>query len=302
MPTTSRGRVQLADEHHHPRLRRFVTRVVLLLFAAGVVVAAVIGTRGVLHNFGGPRCQATALGQSVDFDPSQTAYAATIAAISEQRRLPARAATIAIATAIQESKLRNLRYGDRDSVGLFQQRPSQGWGTEQQILDPVFATNRFYDALVKIDGWEQMRITEIAQKVQKSAYPEAYADHEQEGRLLASTLSGHSPGGLGCRLKDATDGNAEGLRDALRTELGVPATAKGSSLSVQADSERRAWSAGAYAVAKAQQFGATRVRVGEREWVRTRDTDGWSWHAVEGGGGTGAGGAGARTVTVSFAG
>ena len=56
-----------------------------------------------------------------------------------------------------------------------------------------------------------MEITEIAQKVQRSAYPEAYADHEQEGRLLASTLSGHSPGGLGCRLDDAT-GPATGSR------------------------------------------------------------------------------------------
>jgi len=297
MPTTRNRSVQLADEHHPPRLRRVVTRVVLLVFAVGLVVAGIVGTRGVLHNFGGPRCQATALGRSVDFDPSQTAYAATIDAIAEQRRLPARAATIAIATAIQESKLRNLRYGDRDSVGLFQQRPSQGWGTEQQILDPVYATNRFYDALVKIEGWEQMRITEIAQTVQKSAYPEAYADHEQEGRLLASTLSGHSPGGLGCRLNDATDGSPQGLGDALRTELGVTGTVKGRTLTVRADSDRRAWSVGAYAVATAQQFGATRVRVGDQEWLRTRDTDGWSWHAAEGGTG-----ASTRTVTVTFAG
>ena len=280
MPTTSRPRVVLAEEQHRSPLRRLATRVVLVLLAAGLVFAGVLGAKGLVRNFGGPQCQATALGQSVTFSPSQTAYAATIEAVAEKRRLPARAATIAIATAIQESKLRNLEYGDRDSVGLFQQRPSQGWGTPAQLLDPVYATNAFYDALVKVKGYESMRITEIAQKVQRSAYPEAYADHEQEGRLLASTLSGHSPGGLGCRLNDAQEGDAAGFQKALRAELGAAAQVSGHSATVRASSEREAWSAGAYAVAKADQFGATRVRVGDREWRRTRDSDGWSWQRV----------------------
>ncbi len=280
MPTTSRARVALAEEQHRSSLRTALTRGVLVLFAAGLVVAGVLGGKGLIHNFGGPQCQATALGQDVTFNPSQTAYAATIDAVAEKRGLPARAATIGIATAIQESKLRNLSYGDRDSVGLFQQRPSQGWGTREQLLDPVYAANAFYDALVKIKGYEGMRITEIAQKVQRSAYPEAYADHEQQGRLLASTLSGHSPGGLGCRLNDASQGDAAGFRKALRTELGAAAAVSGRSVTVRAPSERQAWSAGAYAVAKAEQFGATRVRVGDREWNRTRDSKGWSWHRV----------------------
>lgn len=294
MPARTRRGVVLAEEHHHSRLRKLVTRIVLLAFAIGLVVAGVLGIQGLRHNFGGPRCQATALGQSVTFDPSQTAYAATIAAVAEKRGLPARAATIAIATAIQESKLRNLRYGDRDSVGLFQQRPSQGWGTVEQILDPVYATNKFYDALVKIKGYEGMRITEIAQKVQKSAYPEAYAEHEQEGRLLASTLMGHSPAGLGCRLDDAAEGNPGALGDALSTEQGIKGTVRGKTFTVDAPSERVAWATGAYAVAKASQFGATKVRVGDREWTRTRDSDGWSWQQVKAGSG------GATTVTVTF--
>jgi hypothetical protein len=270
----------LAEQEHHSPLRRALTRVVLDLFAAGLVVAGVLGANGLVHNLGGPQCQATALGQNVTFNPSQTAYAATIDAVAEKRGLPARAATIGIATAIQESKLRNLTYGDRDSVGLFQQRPSQGWGTREQLLDPVYAANAFYDALVKIKGYEGMRITEIAQKVQRSAYPEAYADHEQQGRLLASTLSGHSPGGLGCRLDDASQGDAAGLQKALKAELGAAAAVSGRNVTVRAPSERQAWSAGAYAVAKADLFGATRVRVGDREWTRTRDSDGWSWHRV----------------------
>jgi hypothetical protein len=281
MPTTSRGRVVLAEDHPHTGLRRAVTRLVLLLFAAGLVLAGILGARGLMHNFGGPRCQATAVGQKVDFDPSQTAYAATIAAVAERRGLPARAATIAIATAIQESKLRNLKYGDRDSVGLFQQRPSQGWGTAEQILDPVYASGRFYTALVKIKGWEGMRITEIAQRVQKSAYPEAYADHEQQGRLLASTLSGHSPGGLGCRLKDATTSDPAAFARALGHDLGVSADVSGHTARAARPTERQAWALGAYAVAKAQQYGVTRVRVGDREWTRTRDPEGWSWHKAK---------------------
>jgi len=285
--------VVLAEQSTPSRRRRLVTRLVLLLFAAGIVFAGWVGVRGVMHNLGGPRCQATALGTSVDFDPSQTGYAATMVAIAEKRGLPARAGTIAIATAIQESKLRNLTYGDRDSVGLFQQRPSQGWGTEKQILDPVYATNRFYDALVKIDGYEQMRITEIAQKVQRSAYPEAYADHEQEGRILASALSGHSPGGLGCRLDQAAQGTPTALRDAMGKELGAKATVSGRTLTVRAGSERGAWTAGAYAVAKASQYGVTRVRVGGQERTRTRDPEGWTWTRAKGGSAT--------TVTVTFA-
>jgi hypothetical protein len=294
MPTTNRPRVVLAEERHHSRGRRLVTRLAVVLMAAAVVVAGVLGGKGLTRNFGGPRCQATALGQSVTFDPSQTAYAATIGAVAEKRGLPARAATIAIATAIQESKLRNLNYGDRDSVGLFQQRPSQGWGTREQLLDPVFASNAFYDALVKVKGYESMRITEIAQKVQKSAYPEAYAEHEQEGRLLASTLSGHSPGGLGCRLNDASKADSAAFRTALGEELGARATVSGRRATVQATNERQAWSAGAYAVAKANLYGATRVRVGDQEWTRTRDVDGWTWRRVSGS-------LPATTVVVSFA-
>ena len=105
------------------------------------------------------------------FDPEQTGNAALIAALSIKRGLPPRAATIALTTAYQESKILNITYGDRDSLGLFQQRPSQGWGTEKQIMDPVYSTNKFYDALVKVKGYENADITEIAQKVQRSGFP-----------------------------------------------------------------------------------------------------------------------------------
>jgi hypothetical protein len=135
----------------------------------------------------------------VTLQPEQAENAALIAAVSVGRGLPAHAATIALATAFQESKLYNLESGDRDSLGLFQQRPSQGWGTRRQVLDPYYATNAFYDALVRIDGYQDMRVTEAAQRVQRSAYPEAYAPHEADARVLASALTGYSRHAFSCR-------------------------------------------------------------------------------------------------------
>ena len=128
----------------------------------------------------------------------QAENASIIAAVAERRGLPARAVSIALATAYQESKLQNLDGGDRDSLGLFQQRPSQGWGTPSSSCDPYYATNAFYDALVKVDGYEDMEITEAAQAVQRSAFPDAYADHEDDGRAIASRADRQQPGGVHC--------------------------------------------------------------------------------------------------------
>ena len=153
----------------------------------------------------GERCEVTASGTTFEWAPDQASNAAAITAIAVQRDLPPRAATIAVATAMQESKVRNVRFGDRDSLGLFQQRPSQGWGTAEQILDPEYSTNRFYDALVEVDGYTDMDIAEAAQAVQRSAAGEAYAQHESQARVTASALSGQTAAGIGCALDDPTD-------------------------------------------------------------------------------------------------
>src|SRR5690349_9521657 len=144
------------------RRRRARGRALLAVLLVAVAVGGYLGVKGVVTNFGSPTCQATALGTSESFTPEQTANAATISAVAVRRDLPPRAATIAVATAIQESKLRNITFGDRDSLGLFQQRPSQGWGTEAQVTDPVYASGKFYDALVKVDGYQTMEITKVA--------------------------------------------------------------------------------------------------------------------------------------------
>jgi hypothetical protein len=133
------------------------------------------------------RCTVVRAGYTLTLE--QATNAKTIAAVARARRLPARAVAIAIATAMQESHLRNLRYGDRDSLGLFQQRPSQGWGTPAQILDPAYAAGRFFDHLVRIHGWQTARLTTVAQAVQRSAAPEAYQKWEPMATTLATALS-----------------------------------------------------------------------------------------------------------------
>lgn len=274
---STRGRVTLAEEQPR-RGPRWIARVLILSLVALVGLGAWFGGRSVFHNVLGARCQATAGGNSVNFDPEQMSNAATITAIALRRGLPARAATIALATAIQESKLRNIRYGDRDSVGLFQQRPSQGWGTVEQILEPEYTTNKFYDALVKVKNWESDTITVVAQKVQRSAYPEAYADHEQEGRILASSLAGHSPRGVACRLDDP-EGEAEValIGRLLKAEYSLTATAHKDTLTVDAPSDQLAWSIASWSVAKAVDTGITGVTIGDRRWTRGRESSAWTW-------------------------
>jgi hypothetical protein len=199
---------------------------------AGVVVLALLAVVGwvalrgkdVLPFLAPDQCTARVGDHSVALDPSQARYAGLITAIAVERGLPARAASIALAAAYQESDLRNLRGGDRDSAGLFQQRPSQGWGTEDQVRDPVHATNAFYDALTKVDGYEELEITVAAQEVQRSGFPDAYADHEADARTLASALTGNSRRAFSCRLGDS---------DAGPTEL------KASGLTARADAVRR---------------------------------------------------------------
>ena len=123
-------------------------------------------------------CQAGSGTSAVALDPQQASIAATIAGVAARDRLPARAVTIAYATAMQESHMHNLDYGDLDSVGVFQQRPSEGWGTASQLEDPVYATTKFFGALTQVPGYLQMPVDEAAQAVQHSADGSAYAQYD----------------------------------------------------------------------------------------------------------------------------
>jgi cell wall-associated NlpC family hydrolase len=122
-------------------------------------------------------------------DPAeQVPNAKTIVATGLAMGIPARGQIVALATALQESGLRNLTYGDRDSLGLFQQRPSQGWGTATEILDPVHASTTFYEALEQVSGWQSLSVAQAAQAVQKSAFPDAYAKWEPLATALQKAL------------------------------------------------------------------------------------------------------------------
>lgn len=126
---------------------------------------------------------------------AQVKNARTIIAVGRQHRVPTRGIKIALMAALQESSLRNLNRGDRDSVGLFQQRPSQGWGKRSKLRDPVYASRAFYGVtqgtrnhgLLQIRGWKKMSHGTAAQRVQRSAYPRAYAKWARTAdRLIAS--------------------------------------------------------------------------------------------------------------------
>jgi hypothetical protein len=109
--------------------------------------------------------------------------------VAKQVGAPPRAWLVALATAKQESDLRNINYGDRDSLGLFQQRPSQGWGSPAQVLDPVYSTSTFLDRLLKVPNWQRLPVTVAAQTVQRSAFPDAYAKWEGLAAQLVQQLA-----------------------------------------------------------------------------------------------------------------
>ncbi|HSV38570.1 MAG TPA: hypothetical protein VLI04_07400 [Nocardioidaceae bacterium] len=284
---------------------------------AAIGVLAVFGGVGYLFWSGaGPLpdpegCSVSVGGVEVRLDTEQAENATTIAAVAVRRGLPARAISIAIATAFQESKLINVSHGDRDSLGLFQQRPSQGWGTEEQIMDPYYSANKFFDALVNVDGYEEMRITEAAQEVQRSAFPEAYEDHAEGARALASALTGYSPRAhLSCVVdesdqdeQDLEETGLTGRADAVRRELaqafgdlslggfapgGVStghmegsAHYEGRALDIfvrpiSPENKRTGWTIAQYLVAHAERLGIAHVIFDDRIWTVGRSSEeGW---------------------------
>lgn len=129
----------------------------------------------------------------LDDPKEQIPNAKMIQATGVAMKVPARGQIVALATALQESGLRNLDYGDRDSLGLFQQRPSQGWGTAAQVRDPVHASTKFYEGLLKVSGWQSMTIAQAGQAVQASGFPDAYAKWEPLATALQKAIAKDLP-------------------------------------------------------------------------------------------------------------
>jgi hypothetical protein len=256
-------------------------RVVLAAFLALAVIAGVgiyLAMRSLSNGF--PiripiqQCITTVGDKSAVLDPEQMANAATVAAVGIRRGVPTRAITVALATALQESKLQNLRGGDRDSVGLFQQRPSQGWGTADEIGDPRYAAGKFYGALMKVKGWEQMTVEKAAQAVQKSADGTAYGRWADKAQVLATALTGDAGGAVGCTITDqpAQRGAAaaSALAEGVAADWGDVRTVSDSAvvgLALPVDGTRSGWQYAHWLVSHAADQNVQRVRFGDQVWT-----------------------------------
>ncbi|MFE9113649.1 heavy metal transporter [Streptomyces collinus] len=290
-------------------------------FVALLAVAGYLVVQYVTGGSGGPGCNVVSGkgdGASYEFTPEQAVNAATITAVGTARGLPERAVTIALATALQESALRNIKHGDRDSLGLFQQRPSQGWGTPKEIMDPTYSAGEFYDHLVKVPGYTRLPLTVAAQRVQRSGFPQAYAKHEPDAALLAAALTGQSAATLTCEGRPAATraSGPDGVRAALVRDFGrdvlepagaavggssaatptpSPSAPDGSggrtvTLPVSADTpsaggrslDQRGWQLAHWAVANASELHIARVTYAGREWVAGNTASQWREPSAKG--------------------
>jgi hypothetical protein len=283
-----------------------VSRTRRLLVGATVLAVTAGGVWYLVHTGAGPLpdpeyCEAKAAGRSVQLDLDQAHNASIIAAVAVDRGLPARAVSIALATAYQESKIHNVDHGDRDSLGLFQQRPSQGWGSASQVQDPVYAANAFYDALEGVDGYESMNIAVAAQLVQRSADGSAYASHEEDARVLASAFTGYSGAALTCVIptdefsaespqpigRNPRASRVRGDLDRVFPGLSLGLASQRShshavdvSLAAVSDQRRIGWAVASYLVANADRLGVATVAFDGRVWSADQSTDGWrTWRS-----------------------
>jgi murein DD-endopeptidase MepM/ murein hydrolase activator NlpD len=182
-----------------------------LLCCGGTVSAILVGGLGSEEDAskfsglgcgqGGPIDENGELPTISGYGPEQIRNAAVIINIGSDLKLPPRAWVIAVATAMQESRLTNLGHlgkrNDHDSLGLFQQRPSSGWGTPKQVRDPSYASRKFYEKLQRVKNWDKMSLTRAAQKVQRSAYPNAYAKHESIATQIVNMLADGAANAVG---------------------------------------------------------------------------------------------------------
>lgn len=275
-----------------------------------LAVAGYLAVQYVTGGAGAPGCEVaggTGDRTSYEFTPEQAVNAATITAVGTARKLPDRAVTIALATALQESALRNLDHGDKDSLGLFQQRPSWGWGTPEELMDPAYAAGEFYDHLVKVPDYQELPLTVAAQRVQRSGFPDAYAKHEPDAELLAAALTGRSAATLTCdgRPGATREKGPDAVRAALVRDFGhdvlrpagaevgagsasprptagsdertvtLPVTGGTGSGSAE-ERGRRGWQLAHWAVANASSLHIQRVTYAGREWTAGNTDSKWN--------------------------
>jgi len=277
-----------------PRRRRARRKGAAIVAACAVALLAVGGYfaysayQHVTPFLTGPGCQAGSGTSAVSLDPQQASIAATIAGVAVSEQLPARAVTIAYATAMQESHMRNLHYGDLDSVGVFQQRPSEGWGTASQLEDPVYATAKFFGALTRVRGYLQMPVDRAAQAVQRSADGSAYSQYDLMAASLTSAFTGQWPHAVWCwpgpgpqpqrnlRAAGTALASAFGAPAAGRPVTGLRTVSSAKSMSVDVRVQPTdAWAVASWLVTHAEAYGISDVHYGGYQWTAPTATKGW---------------------------
>jgi len=246
--------------------------VITLVLVAAVAVAAVLGIRALFavakHSLAYSYCD---IGQyEVDTDQASVAAQMVGAVTGYSPALPERAAVLVLAAALQESKLTNLPSGDRDSVGVLQQRPSQGWGNPPgdvaSLQNVTEATREFLNHLRKIEGWQTMDLSEAVQAVQISADGSLYGQYEDEAKALADALQGHTAAGITCTINKPTKvATTAKVIAALTAQLPVtPPRAVGGTITVP----DAGWQTSAWFVANADRYGIDSVSFDHQTWTR----------------------------------
>jgi len=276
-----------------PSWRRpvIVLTVIAVLLAIGAYAAYTVYQRFVVQTLIVPGCEAGTGNNGIPLDFGQAADAATVAGVAVREHLPSRALTIAYATAFQESKLENLTYGDRDSVGIFQQRPSQGWGTTAELEDPAYAAGAFFGALVQVPSYTTIPVYEAAQAVQKSADGYAYQQYAQSGALLAADYT-TVPHAVTCWYNPATQAaddnvspklNLTGATKGLEDAFGQPGSdvitrisraPAERAMTVGASSES-GWAVANWLVTNASSYGITQVSYAGYQWTAGLTETSW---------------------------
>lgn len=285
-----------AYHYHRPSWRRplIVLTVIVVLLAVAGYAAYTAYQRFVVQVLTVPGCRAGTGDNAIALDFDQAANAATIAGVAVHQQLSSRALTVAYATAFQESKLENLSYGDRDSVGIFQQRPSEGWGTVAQLQDPAFAARAFFRVLVKVPNYEKIPVYEAAQAVQKSAYGYAYQQYAQTGAQLAAYYTS-APHAVTCWYNPATqaanqgvstkldlNGAVKGLEDAFgkpgqgQVLTGITRAGSGElATATVRTATRGGWAAADWLVTNASSYGITQISYAGYRWTAGLTETSW---------------------------
>lgn len=263
--------------------RRTTKRTIALVAVLAVVAAGIIAVRAIVRAFQTHFSSSSCTVGSYQLDTSQASVAAQMVGAASKRfnpALPKRASVLALMAGLQESKLTNIPpgQGDRDSVGVLQQRPSQGWGHYRAapLTDVTEATYEFLSHLVKVPNWRTKAPADAIQAVQISADGSAYAKHEDEARALAEALLGERPAAISCSIDKPTEvASPHRVIALLRHQLPVnPPAASGRTIRVPG----AGWQTTAWFVANADRLGIDSVSYGGKRWSRG---DGWT-HADSG--------------------